>query len=328
MTLCTRRNFLKTLGGMGLALSAGSSGLASHLESTTAAIKAGAVCNPTHFNYSLVHMYVGPRWGDGNGNMDVFISTGKQGNQLALTMITDWWMPRKKWKNELSAKGYRQLINEMILYPTVGPGDLELLLSKIGNIEKIIIYGRLNEPAFIPMRQMALSQCPAILWTIVEVHDVMEYKSVGFQPAACEIVTIMDINNSHNDHLSLLRFLYNMSNENSLICMDFGDIMNLFAGRFTKIVSDTIPYSDYRNGFNSFLKRHKAALRKTDGVFLDIFADDSISLYDINEMTSMIQDQANKEANIIFDTFIDHDCGDRPSGFASGFVNTTLILPA
>ena len=317
MTLYNRRNFLKTLAGIGLVLSADHSGFAGSSGSVVTTINTAGVNRPTDFDYYMVDMRE-------SEYANCFIGTGKEGNSLALTMLNDWLIPTRKRKYPLAAEKYPQLINDSVLNLSVRPDDIERAFPKINDIGLLIIYGKLNDPAFVSLRQMVLSWFPSYLWTIAETPKRVDYKNIGFSPVDFETVTILDSSNDYNDLLSLLRLLYNISNENDLIAVDFQDVRSLFAGKFAKVFSHTTPYPYYYKGFNLFIKHHDAALRKADRVFFDVFADKSISLYDYNEMSSMVQNRLTDDAKMVISLFINHGF----EGYVNNGLNLTLILPA
>ena len=62
------------------------------------------------------------------------------------------------------------------------------------------------------------------------------------------------------------------------------------------------------------------------GVLLNITGGPDMTLYEINEASSLIQSEAHEEANIIFGTVVDETMGDeiRITVIATGFENTEL----
>jgi len=318
MTLYNRRNFLKTLAGIGLVLSADHSGFAGSSGSVVTTINTAGVNRPTNFDYYMVDMRQ-------YGYANCFIGSGKEGNSLALTMLNDWWIPTREKIYPLAAEKYPDLINDSVRNLSAHPEDIERAFPKINKISLLIIYGQLNDPAFVSLRQLALSWSPYYLWTIAEMPKRVDYKNIGFSPADFETVIILDSSNNYYDLTSLLRLLYNIfMDRDSLIAIDLADVKWLFAGKFAKVFSHTTPYPYYYKGFNLFIKHHDAALRKADRVFFDVFADKSISLYDYNEMSSMVQNRLTDDAKMVISLFINHGF----EGHMNSGLNLTLILPA
>jgi len=111
-----------------------------------------------------------------------------------------------------------------------------------------------------------------------------------------------------------------------LINLDFADVKNIMSGMGMALMGTGIAGGDNRaieaaqKAISSPLLEDNT-IQGAHGILLNITAGPDITLYEINEASSLIQAEAHEEANIIFGTVIDETMGDeiRITVIATGF---------
>ena len=114
-----------------------------------------------------------------------------------------------------------------------------------------------------------------------------------------------------------------------LINLDFADVKNIMAGMGLALMGTGIASGENRaieaaqKAISSPLLEDNT-IQGAQGVLINITGGADMSLYEINEASSLIQSEAHEDANIIFGTVVDEKMGDeiRITVIATGFEET------
>ncbi|HDQ04532.1 MAG TPA: cell division protein FtsZ [Deltaproteobacteria bacterium] len=120
-----------------------------------------------------------------------------------------------------------------------------------------------------------------------------------------------------------------------LINLDFADVKNIMSSMGMAIMG-----TGYAGGENRAVEAAQKAISSplledntiqgARGILLNITGSPDMSLYEVNEASSLIQSEAHEDANIIFGTVIDEDMRDEiritviATGFDDGFVKSKV----
>jgi cell division protein FtsZ len=114
-----------------------------------------------------------------------------------------------------------------------------------------------------------------------------------------------------------------------LINLDFADVKNIMSGMGMALMGTGIACGDNRaieaaqKAISSPLLEDNT-IQGAHGILLNITGGPDMTLYEINEASSLIQGEAHEDANIIFGTVVDENMGDeiRITVIATGFEET------
>jgi cell division protein FtsZ len=117
-----------------------------------------------------------------------------------------------------------------------------------------------------------------------------------------------------------------------LINLDFADVKNIMAGMGLALMGTGIASGENRaveaaqKAISSPLLEDNT-IQGAQGVLINITGGTDMSLYEINEASSLIQAEAHEDANIIFGTVVDEKMGDeiRITVIATGFEDTQRL---
>ncbi len=115
-----------------------------------------------------------------------------------------------------------------------------------------------------------------------------------------------------------------------LINLDFADVKNIMTGMGMALMGTGISHGDNRaieaaqKAISSPLLEDNT-IQGAHGILLNITGGPDMTLYEINEASSLIQAEAHEDANIIFGTVVDETMSDeiRITVIATGFENAT-----
>jgi cell division protein FtsZ len=115
-----------------------------------------------------------------------------------------------------------------------------------------------------------------------------------------------------------------------LINLDFADVKNIMSNMGMALMGTGVAAGENRaveaaqKAISSPLLEDNT-IQGAHGILLNITGGPDMSLYEVNEASSLIQGEAHEDANIIFGTVIDENMGDeiRITVIATGFEDTT-----
>ena len=115
-----------------------------------------------------------------------------------------------------------------------------------------------------------------------------------------------------------------------LINLDFADVKNIMSNMGMALMGTGVASGENRaveaaqRAISSPLLEDNT-IQGAHGILLNITGGPDMSLYEVNEASSLIQAEAHEDANIIFGTVIDENMGDeiRITVIATGFEDTT-----
>lgn len=274
--MLTRRYFIKNIMGAGLLCSAGPAIAAVDLfqKPVGTSILEGPAKDTV--DLPIVHIKNVYPW------QSCFIGTGISGCKIAKRLSEEYYFIG----NHSSTT---------VLNVTNQSGESSKLMKQtLPHLEDqalVIISGSINDPDFLSLRNMALSNAPTSLWTIVDSQKNIIVHTASIQPQMNESITVIPPGADYIDQsLILLQTLSHYLHEPCTVSMAFwDDVMTMYAGHWTKIIDVETNDQSYRSDIQRFIS-HDITHLQARSASIVIFAGPSFTLNILDQVMELFCD--------------------------------------
>lgn len=232
-----------------------------------------------------------------------FVGTGISGRQIA-----------KRLSEEYYYVGNRDL-NRTVLNVSHQSGESSKLIDRtlwhLQNQVLVIISGSTDDPFFLSLRNMALSNGPLFLWTILDSQkNIVEHTS-SIQPQMNESITVIPLGADYiKQSFILAQTLIHYLVEPGLIGIAFGDdVMRMFAGHWTRIMDVETSNQSCKEDIQRFIMKNITYLQHAGSASLIIFSGPSLTKSVLHTIPNLFNDSMPPNSSLVYSAYIVEEFG-------------------